>query len=185
MRRRNLFLKAAIRSVARLGPEKGILPLITDLPSDFERRFEVALGEAGFEVQCGDQRQLFDKCNQVSRDNGNASVLPGISWEQVPPFLAGACLTIVPSLAETFGLVALESMSVGTPVIAFEVGNLPTLLKNAGVLVPIEEGASGLWYAARSLLRDYERYSSLSSGAAGAAKAYSSVDIARHWLSSL
>lgn len=49
-------------------------------------------------------------------------------------------MVIVPSTRETFGLVALEAMSVGTPVVSYAIDNLPNLIgtgtEAGGVLVP-------------------------------------------------
>ncbi|MFD8703654.1 glycosyltransferase [Kitasatospora sp. NPDC059648] len=63
---------------------------------------------------------------------------------------------IVPSHKETFGLVALEAMSVGTPVIAYRVGNLPALIDPTGhgdhLLVDHDEGPAALHRAAQTLL---------------------------------
>ncbi|GGO20332.1 hypothetical protein GCM10010116_40750 [Microbispora rosea subsp. aerata] len=39
--------------------------------------------------------------------------------------LAQAVVVIVPSLTETFGLVAPEAMNVGSPVVAYDVGTCP------------------------------------------------------------
>ncbi|MFE3880062.1 glycosyltransferase [Kitasatospora sp. NPDC059146] len=76
----------------------------------------------------------------------------------VLPWLAQAAVVIVPSHKETFGLVALEAMSVGTPVVAYRVGNLPTLIGPTGhgdhLLVDHGEGPAALHKAARTLLED-------------------------------
>ena len=42
---------------------------------------------------------------------------------------SAADLLVHPSRAETFGLVILESMACGTPVVAFEVGGVPELVR--------------------------------------------------------
>lgn len=47
---------------------------------------------------------------------------------------SAADFLVNPSLAECFGLVALESMACGTPVVAFEVGGMPELV------IPLETG---------------------------------------------
>lgn len=49
-------------------------------------------------------------------------------------------LTIVPSRAEAFGLVNIESMAVSTPVIASKVGGIPEIIRDGedGYLVPSE-----------------------------------------------
>ncbi len=48
-----------------------------------------------------------------------------LTWKQAPAWLAEAAVVLVPSRAESFGLVALEAMNAGTPVVAYDVGNLP------------------------------------------------------------
>src|ERR1039457_6267688 len=60
----------------------------------------------------------------------------------VEPVAAGAAVTIIPSARETFGNLALESLSAGTPVVAYATGNLPALLNGtaAGMLVPAAAG---------------------------------------------
>jgi glycosyltransferase involved in cell wall biosynthesis len=50
--------------------------------------------------------------------------------EEVPLWMSAADLLIVPSLDEGFGLVAIESMACGTPVIASNVGGLPEFVRN-------------------------------------------------------
>ncbi len=46
-----------------------------------------------------------------------------------------ADLVVVPSYSESFGLVAIEAQACGTPVVAADVGGLPTAVGDAGVLV--------------------------------------------------
>lgn len=46
-----------------------------------------------------------------------------------------ADLVVVPSHSESFGLVAIEAQACGTPVVAADVGGLPTAVGDAGVLV--------------------------------------------------
>lgn len=89
---------------------------------------------------------------------------------------------LVPSRAESFGLVALEAMSVGTPVAAFAVGNLPALAGGAGVLAPLGEGAAGLWDAARRLLGDPIAYQDASVTGLRRSRPYDAVTVARKWL---
>ena len=56
----------------------------------------------------------------------------------VQDFMAAFDLTVVPSIEEPLGLVALESLATGTPVVASNVGGLPEIVKpnETGLLVP-------------------------------------------------
>ena len=46
----------------------------------------------------------------------------------MPWYYSAADVCVVPSYYESFGLVALESMACGTPVVASRVGGLPTII---------------------------------------------------------
>jgi D-inositol-3-phosphate glycosyltransferase len=65
------------------------------------------------------------------------------SQDKLPDFYAAAEAVIVPSDYESFGMVALEAMACGTPVIASEVGGLAYLVQDGvtGFHVPTREPA--------------------------------------------
>jgi glycosyltransferase involved in cell wall biosynthesis len=119
---------------------------------------EVVLARAGFEALPGSQAALLAECQALAAARRTV-LLPALAWREVPGFLAGAAVTIVPSARETFGNLALESMSVGTPLIAHATGNLTDLVGlDAGILVPPGAGPGGLVEAAGDLLADAVRY---------------------------
>ncbi|MFD8497774.1 glycosyltransferase family 4 protein [Amycolatopsis sp. NPDC059657] len=154
-----------IRVLARLGPEKNVRALL-DAGRSVDRTVDVVVGKAGFEQSEGAQTAELRRC----RDSAAHLTLGtfrdgGLRWDQVQPWFCQAALVIVPSLRETFGLVALEAMSVGAPVVAFDVGNLSALIGAGGAVVPRSSGEHGLWRAAEGLLEDPVRYADLSRAA--------------------
>jgi len=108
----------------------------------------------------GDGPQL-DRCKELS---GFYNVDGHIKWirrqphANLPNYLAGWDLTVIPSVCESFGVAALESSAMRVPVIASDVGGLPdTVLHNeTGLLVP-SEAPEQLADAIITLLGDSER----------------------------
>jgi glycosyltransferase involved in cell wall biosynthesis len=87
----------------------------------------------------------------------------------VAALVRGAAALVHPALAEGFGMVPLEAIAVGTPVIAARAGSIPEVVGDAGILVehPTEPSA---WAAALTeLLGSEQRRDELA--AAGVARA--------------
>ena len=61
-----------------------------------------------------------------------------VDQARLPLYYAAADATVIPSLYESFGLVAVESMACGTPVVAARVGGLATTIQDGqtGYLIP-------------------------------------------------
>lgn len=75
--------------------------------------------------------------------------------DRVAPLLAAADLLLLPSSTESFGLVALEAMASGVPVIASDVGGIPEVVEHGvtGYLTPVGDVHRMAQYALQ-LLRD-------------------------------
>lgn len=72
-----------------------------------------------------------------------AEVHADVDHDVVLATLAAAAVAVVPSrYAEPFGLVALEAMAVGTPVVGTAVGGLGAVLAEAGVAVDADDPAA-------------------------------------------
>lgn len=155
--RETLRRSGPVRVLARLGPEKGVAELL-EAVQGWDRQVEAALAHAGFEDATGSQATLLRNCQELAAQSDNIHLRPSLTWNKVPAWLAGAAAVIVPSHKETFGLVALEAMSVGTPVVAYRVGNLPALIEPAGhgerLLVDHDAGPEALRKATEMLLED-------------------------------
>jgi len=72
---------------------------------------------------------------------------------QVAPLLRAANLLLLPSQTESFGLVALEAMASGVPVIASDVGGLPEVIEHgvSGYLAPVGDVDKMAEYALKIL----------------------------------
>jgi D-inositol-3-phosphate glycosyltransferase len=95
----------------------------------------------------------------------NVEFAGSLTQQQLRLFYAAADVCAVPSLTESFGLVALEAMACGTPVVATRVGGLQTVVtEESGVLVPPGDFRSLAGAMAR-LLDDAGLRTRLSAGA--------------------
>jgi D-inositol-3-phosphate glycosyltransferase len=99
--------------------------------------------------------------------------------EMLPLYYAAADITVMPSHYESFGLVAVESMASGTPVIASNVGGLSFTVKDGetGYLVP-EENHFALAEQVHTLLKNPELRLRMGEEAAIHAQQYSWSNIA-------
>ncbi|GAA4225816.1 hypothetical protein GCM10022254_08560 [Actinomadura meridiana] len=203
--RERLRLSGPVRTLARADPVKGISGLLRSLPHDFGRPVQVALADASFELWDGMQKAVRDECLRIAGERPEVELLPALPWDEAQDFLAGASLAVVPTMwPETFGNVAAEALSVGTPVAGFHLGNLPVLVGGAGRLVELDRGDevqhiggvtgstaeppgaseafTRLWSAAASLLADHDTYHTASEQACGQVHQYEPATVADTFL---
>jgi len=76
--------------------------------------------------------------------------------DRVAPLLAQADLFLLPSSTESFGLVALEAMASGVPVVASDVGGIPEVVEHGqtGYLAPVGDVEAMARYAVDILQDD-------------------------------
>jgi glycosyltransferase involved in cell wall biosynthesis len=139
--------------LGRIAPEKGV-----------DRAIRVAL-------QCGVPLKMAAKVDKVDRDYFETQIKPMIDGKNVEyigeiadkdksAFLSGAMVLLVPiDWPEPFGLVMIEAMACGTPVIAFNRGSVPEVIDDGitGFVVEDEKGAIGAVYRLGELSRDQIR----------------------------
>jgi iron(II)-dependent oxidoreductase len=172
-----------IRLIARLEPQKGVEEFLAASPPVLTRTIDVVLAAAGFEYYAGMQQSVETRVRAVIRDRAAVHVCPPLAWHEVRPFLSQASVCVIPSVEpETFGLVALEAMSVGTPVCAFDLGHLPELVGEAGRLVPLDAGPAGLWAGADELLKDEAEHAYRSQAGLRRSQPYAAERVARQFL---
>jgi len=150
--------------LARLHEEKGHLVLFEAIPRVLESVRDVLFLLAGD----GPHRARFEDAVRQKGLGGAVRFLG--RRDDVPELLAVASLLVLPSLAESFGFVLVEAMSVGVPVVASATGGVAEIVEDGGngLLVPPGQPIP-LAEAILALLRNPDRRRSL--GAAGRARA--------------
>ncbi|HET8586735.1 MAG TPA: glycosyltransferase family 4 protein, partial [Candidatus Limnocylindria bacterium] len=111
--------------VGRTVPEKGVAEAV-----------EVALASGVpltivAKVNTDEERACFEDVIQPRLDDGDVQFLGELAPQDRDPLLAGALATLMlGAWPEPFGLVAIESLGTGTPVIARRAGALPEIIEH-------------------------------------------------------
>jgi len=114
--------------VGRIEPLKGIDQLIKAIPylQNIQGLRLVVIGGGEHSQREIEQLQKL-ACNLNIQDS--VTFLGLIKHEQLPYFYSAADACVVPSYYESCGLVTLESLACGTPVVATDVGNLKSVIR--------------------------------------------------------
>ena len=116
--------------VGRIEPLKGVDILLRAV-SQLDRSQLIRTIIIGGDLE-GDQEIM--RLKALSVDLGISqfvSFMGSLEQQALPSYYNAADICVVPSYYESFGLVALEAMACGTPVIASRVGGLPTFVKDS------------------------------------------------------
>ncbi|HEY9614889.1 glycosyltransferase family 1 protein [Allocoleopsis sp.] len=134
--------------VGRFDPCKGIETLVRAVAmSEARTRGNVRLVMAGgshAELEDGQERQRIE---QILQEVGltEQTLFPGcLGHDVLPLYYAAADVCVIPSHYEPFGLVAIEAMACGTPVVASDVGGLKftVIPEETGLLVAPQDTAA-------------------------------------------
>ena len=82
----------------------------------------------------GDDAETMYYLERISASNINCKMLINISDDEKHVLLAKSSIVVIPSLYESFGIVALESMQHGCATLASNVGGLPEVVGDSGFL---------------------------------------------------
>jgi len=133
--------------VGRIEPLKGVDTILHALAVLRDQQPQ-AMQKVCFLIIGGDPKDSSDpemvKLRQLTTDlhlDMEVCFLGAKEQALLPHYYAAADAVLVPSDYESFGMVALEAMACGTPVIASEVGGLAYLIKDGetGYLVPVRD----------------------------------------------
>ncbi len=145
-----------ILAAGRLSPEKGFDVLVSAMP----RIIEEAPGAILAVVGAGPAHSRLTA--QIARLGLEPTVRLVGFVPDVAPWLGAADVVVVPSRSEGQGLVALEAMALGVPVVASRVGGLPEVVSNGVTgLLTMPDDPDALAEAVIALARDSELRTSL------------------------
>ena len=136
--------------LGRIAPEKGV-----------DRAIHIAR-EAGIPLKMAAKvdradREYFEEKIKAQIDGTSVQYIGEITDKDKSEFLSGALALLVPiDWPEPFGLVMIEAMACGTPVIAFNRGSVPEVIEDGltGFIVEDEQGAIGATYRLPELSRE-------------------------------
>lgn len=176
--------------VGRIEPLKGVATLIQavaclrlkNLPEPVHLVVIGGGSEGSSEDANSEMQRLQNLCDELTV--GKMVVFLGKQGQDTLPYYYSAAETVVmPSHYESFGMVALEAMACGTPVIASQVGGLAFLVQNGetGFTIPSED-YDALCDRLTALLGDVELRHKMGQKAAQYAQKYDWVNIARQMI---
>jgi len=114
--------------VGRIDPLKGIEQLIRAMPlvkNSGNLRLIVVGGDENSKAELEELNQ-----QAAGLGIGESVTFQGlVRQEQLPYYYSAADVCVVPSYYESFGLVALEALACGTPVVAADVGDLRNIIR--------------------------------------------------------
>lgn len=155
--------KRMLLFVGRIEPLKGIKTLLRAigiLRKNGQMEEDLCLAVIGGELadESGQETEEAKNLMKLRDDFGLQDMVTFLgkrSQDSLPYYYSAAEMVIMPSHYESFGMVALESMACGTPVIASHVGGLIHLVEDGvtGYHVPVED-PQALALRIASLLRD-------------------------------
>jgi D-inositol-3-phosphate glycosyltransferase len=140
--------------VGRLQPIKGLETLLAAMARLPGPARLLIVGGDQDEPENGHGEQLRARVAQLGLHD-RVRFLGPQRQDRLPLFYAAAEATVMPSHYESFGMVALEAMACGTPVVASRVGGLQSTVRDGltGYLVP-EGDPAALAHRLRILLED-------------------------------
>ncbi len=133
-----LFDEKIVLFVGRLEPLKGLEQLIKAVPylqSEQKPRLVIVGGDENSRYE--EERLL-----KLSRNLGiedSVTFSGSIKQERLPYFYNAADVCVVPSYYESFGLVALESLACGTPVVSTDVGDAINIVRQGETGCVVED----------------------------------------------
>ena len=121
--------ESIILFVGRIVPLKGIDNLLKAM-TYLERKQRIKLAVIGGDEHSQAEMQRLKNLSRSLNIGESVTFLGLVKQEMLPFFYSAADLCVVPSYYESFGLVVLESLACGTPVVATKVGGAESVIRH-------------------------------------------------------
>ncbi|MGW2404107.1 glycosyltransferase family 4 protein [Streptomyces sp. NPDC001739] len=112
-----------------------------------------------------------------------------LPWHAVATWLSRAAVVIAPSTCGSLGMVAVEAMAVGVPVVGYRTGNLPDLIgpaqRNRALLAEPHHGPCALLNLARTLLSSPRAYCETAQAVYEQSRRFTKARVTQQFLASL
>jgi D-inositol-3-phosphate glycosyltransferase len=130
--------------VGRIQRLKGLEVLVRAfaLLGDLDARLVIVGGQPGNSPESREISRLQHLVTKLGIAE-RTTFVGAVPHERLPLYYSAADVTVMPSSYESFGLVAVESLACGTPVVASRVGGLTSIVRDGetGFLVPWRDAA--------------------------------------------
>ena len=112
--------------VGRVEPLKGIDKLLVAMSylDDRQRARLVVIGGDGYQPEV----ERLQRLSQELRIEDSVTFIGTVAQEDLSRYYSAADICVIPSYYESFGLVALESLACGTPIVATRVGGIESVI---------------------------------------------------------
>jgi glycosyltransferase involved in cell wall biosynthesis len=128
-----------ILCLSRINPDKAIDDLVRAFALFSAKHPEYELWLCGGAFPFGDRGNALKAVRfevETAGLGGRVRFLPNLKWSEIPEIIRSSFVVVLPTLYESFGRAAIESLACGVPLIATRSGNLPDLVRDAAMLVP-------------------------------------------------
>jgi glycosyltransferase involved in cell wall biosynthesis len=123
--------------VAELRSPRKRVPLLIKAFERFKAAVPGAILQLSGRIDRPLSRQFLELVNPKIRDS---IMILGVGREEdIPSLYANAAMTVLPSIKEPFGMVLVESLSAGTPVVGTRDGGIPEIIDNDHVGVMFDD----------------------------------------------
>jgi len=113
--------------VGRIVPLKGIEKLLRAMTYLEDKKLRLVI--VGGDDYCRSEADRLKRLSRRLRIHDSVTFLGSVEQGLLPYFYSAADVCVIPSYYESFGLVALESLACGTPIVAADVGGMKSVIQ--------------------------------------------------------